>query len=77
MRIAQSALVGSRCEATCADAIAINQIRTLSIWAGDRGNELCASCNSQPAACPPIPPLRPACTNGACVLVGPSQDGGP
>jgi len=69
--------VGSRCEATCADAIAINQISDLSIWAGDRGNELCASCNSQPAACPPIPPLRPACTNGACVLVGLSQDGGP
>lgn len=61
--------VGSRCQTTCPEAIAIDQISDLSAWAGARGNELCASCNSQPAACPQIQPSRPACTNSTCVLV--------
>jgi hypothetical protein len=71
------AVIGSRCGATCPDALARDQVPTLSEWAGARGDELCASCNTEAAACLQSQPLRAACTNGACVPVGLSQDGGP
>jgi hypothetical protein len=63
------ATIGSRCEATCPEALAVDQIPTVSAWAGTRGDELCASCNTQAAACTANQPMRAACGNGSCVLL--------
>jgi hypothetical protein len=63
--------VGSRCTSTCIDAIAPDQISTLSLWAGQRGNELCSSCITQGSTtCPANQSARPACNNGTCVMIG-------
>jgi hypothetical protein len=61
--------VGSQCQTACPDAIAVDQIGTLSTWAGTRGAELCAACTTQAPACPALPPARPGCSNGTCVLI--------
>jgi hypothetical protein len=64
------ASIGSRCDSTCVDALAIDQIPTLSMWSSARGDELCASCNTQaPTACPPGQPVRPVCSNGTCAVM--------
>jgi hypothetical protein len=63
--------IGSRCESTCNDAIAIDQISALGAWADARSAELCATCISTPASCPAgqPAPARPACSNGTCVMI--------
>jgi hypothetical protein len=61
--------IGSSCETTCIDAIAIDQIATVSLWAGDLGSRLCASCNTQGAGCANNPSVRPVCNSGICVMI--------
>jgi hypothetical protein len=64
-------VIASRCEATCNDAIASDQVATLQTWASARGDELCAACTTQGPPCATNQPSRPACSNGACVLTPP------
>ena len=61
--------IGSSCETTCIDAIAIDQIATISLWAGELGNQLCASCNTQGAGCANSPSVRPVCNGGTCTMI--------
>jgi hypothetical protein len=61
--------VASRCEITCPEAIAGDQIPALTAWAGARADELCASCVTDPPACSTNQSVRPACRNGACVTI--------
>jgi len=63
------ASVGSQCETACPDAVSVDQIGTLSTWAGTRGAELCAACTTVAPACPTLLSARPACSNGTCVLI--------